>query len=82
MLVGVLNLLAVGSPMLTSQVSHAANIEEKTQVLNEASLKSIESTWLEVPNTCKARMFNASPVSLDNREVASHIQSIYASFEA
>ncbi|MBK9324378.1 MAG: hypothetical protein IPM97_15745 [Bdellovibrionaceae bacterium] len=79
-LIGAMNLLAVGSPMLASQVSHAATADQKIEKLNVASLKSIESTWLNVPNACKARGFNASPVSLENKEIASHIQNIYASF--
>jgi len=79
-LIGAMNLLAVGSPMLVSQVSHAVTTDQKIEKLNVASLKSIESTWLKVPNACKARGFNANPVSLESKEIASHIQSIYASF--
>lgn len=79
-LIGAMNLLAVGSPMLVNQVSHAAAADQKIEKLNVASLKSIESTWLKVPNACKARGFNANPVSLENKEIASHIQNIYASF--
>lgn len=80
MLIGAMNLLAVGSPLLVSQVSYAATTNEKIESLNVASLKSIESTWLKVPNTCKARGFNAHPVSLENKEMASHIHNIYSSF--
>ncbi len=79
-LIGAMNLLAVGSPMLVSHVSYAATSDQKIEKLNVASLKSIESTWLKVPNACKARGFNASPVSLENKEIASNIQNIYASF--
>lgn len=79
-LIGAMNLLAVGSPMLAGQVSYAAISDHKIEKLNVASLKSIESAWLKVPNACKARGFNASPVSLENKEISSHIQSIYASF--
>lgn len=79
-LIGAMNLLAVGSPMLVSQISHAATTDQKIEKLNVASLKSIESTWLKVPTACKARGFNASPVSLENKEIASRIQNIYSSF--
>ena len=79
-LIGAMNLLVVGSPMLASQVSHAAPADQKIEELNVASLKSIESTWLKVPNSCKARGFNASPVSLENKAISAHIQNIYASF--
>jgi hypothetical protein len=81
-LIGALNLLAVGSPLLTSQVAHAATIDQKIEKLNVASLNSIESSWLKVPMACKARGFNASPVSLENKEISSYIQNIYASYEA
>ncbi len=79
-LIGAINLLAVSSPVLANQVSYATTSDQKIEKLNIASLKSIESTWLEVPNACKARGFNASPVSLENKEISSHVQSIYASF--
>ncbi len=79
-LIGALNLLAVGSPMLASQATHAATMDQKIEKLNSASLKSIESTWLKVPVACKARGFNASPMSLENKEIAPRIQNIYASF--
>jgi len=79
-LIGAMNLLVVGSPMLVGQASHAATTDHKIEKLNVASLKSIESTWLKVPGACKARGFNASPISLENKEIASHVQNIYASF--
>lgn len=81
-LIGAMNLLVVGSPLLRGQVSHAATVDQKIEELNVASFKSIESTWLKVPNVCKARSFNTSPVFLENKEIPSHIQNIYASFEA
>ena len=79
-LIGAMNLLAVSSPLLASQVSYASTADQKIEKLNVASLKSIESTWLKVPNACKARGFNASPVSLVNKEISSQIQNIYASY--
>jgi hypothetical protein len=79
-LVGAMNLLAVGSPMLASQVSHASPADQKIEKLNVASLRSIESTWLKVPNSCKARGFNASPISVENKAISAHVQNIYASF--
>jgi hypothetical protein len=79
-LVGAMNLLAVGSPMLASQVSHAGPADQKIKKLNAASLRSIESTWLKVPNSCKARGFNASPISVKNKAISAQVQNIYASF--
>ena len=76
-----LNLFAVSSPMLVSQTSYAAPSDQNMEKLNMASLKSIESTWLQIPNACKAREFHADPVSLENKKISKSIQNIYASFE-
>ncbi len=81
-LIGAMNLLAVGSPLLASQVSHVATADQKVEKLNLASLKSIESTWLKVPMACKARNFDASPVELESKAISFHIQNIYKLFEA
>ena len=64
-LIGAMNLLAVGSPMMVNQVSHAAKTDHKIEKLNVASLKSIESTWLKVPNplfqeSCRLGVFKIS----------------------
>ncbi|MGZ3742303.1 MAG: hypothetical protein ACXWRE_11660 [Pseudobdellovibrionaceae bacterium] len=80
MLIGAMNLLAIGVPMLSTQASHAATVDHKIEKLNVASLNSIESTWFKVPMICKARNFNASAVPLENKEVSSHIQNIYSSY--
>ena len=79
-LLGVLNLLAISSPFVVSPTAHAAATEKKISQVNTASLKAIESTWLKVPKTCKARGFHAEAVSLENKTVNSQIQKIYSSF--
>lgn len=78
---GALNLLAVGMPMLSSQDLHAAVTESQMTQINSATIKSIESTWLKVPKLCKARNFNASPVSLQTQQMASSLQSIYSLYQ-
>ena len=80
-LVGVMNLLAVTSPIGISQSPHAVTNDQKIEKLNHASLKSIEGAWLKVPNSCKARAFNASATSVENKAPSASIQNIYASFE-
>ena len=80
-LIGTMNLLAMGAPMLASQSLHVALNDKKMEQVNFASIKSIESSWLKVPVACKARGFNASPVSLENKVVASHIQNIYSLYQ-
>lgn len=79
-LFGAMNLLAVSSPLLLSQAAHAATADQKIEKLNVASLESIESTWLKVPMKCKARGFNASPISVENKALGAHIRKLYASF--
>lgn len=81
-IIGAMNLLAIGAPVLASQNLNVQFQNNKMEQLNIASIKSIESTWLKVPAACKARGFNASPVSLKVKATASHIQSIYSSFQA
>ena len=78
---GALNLLAVSTPMLASQSLQVALTDKKIEQVNFASIKSIESSWLKVPLVCKARGFNASPVSLENKEIASHIRDIYSLYQ-
>ena len=78
--IGAMNLLAVGSPMLANQVAHSAVTDKKVEMLNVASLKSMESTWLRVPHACKARGFHASPVTLENKSISANVQNIYSSF--
>lgn len=80
LLMGALNLLAIHSPMLVTTTAQAVANDHQMDQLNQASLKSIESTWLKVPAVCKARAFNASPVALNTSAVNSDIQSIYSSF--
>lgn len=83
--IGAMNLLVAGSPMLISQGLQAATpsvTSQTTEELNVTSLQSIESAWLKLPKSCKARGFNASPVSVEHRELSSQIQNIYASFGA
>ncbi len=80
-LIGAVNLLTIGTPMLANQSFHGALMDNKMEQVNFASIQSIESTWLKVPLACKARGFNASPMSIENTQVASSIQNIYSSFQ-
>ncbi len=80
-IIGAMNLLAIGSPMLASQSLNVHFSDKKMEKVNMASIKSIESTWLKVPAACKARGFHASPVSLEVKKTASHIQNIYSLYQ-
>ncbi len=81
-IIGAMNLLAISAPMLGSQSLNMHFSDKKMEQVNHASIKSIESTWLKVPVACKARGFNASPVSLVAKEMASPIQNIYSLYQA
>lgn len=82
LILGAMNLVAAGAPIIADQAAAAAAREEKTEVLNTASLQAIESTWLKIPTMCKARHFNADPVPQTRREARPEVQALYASFEA
>ena len=79
-LVGAVNLLIAASPLAPVQNTQALNLESKTEKLNVASLKSIESSWLKIPAACKARGFNADVSTLDTSSVSPGIRDLYASF--
>ena len=84
--IGAMNLLMVSAPAFADQSSGLENHgpeEKQPQVaLNAASLKSIESSWLEVPATCKARGFNASPITLGEKEAGPAARLVFAALEA
>lgn len=44
---------------------------------NRASLASIESTWLKIPNSCKAKGFNAEPVAIEHAALSSAVAAVY-----
>lgn len=81
LLLGAAGLLAANSPLLVNQANASLVAEPKMEALNVASLKSIESTWLKVPATCKARAFNADAVQLTQKAAHHRIQAIYASYK-
>ena len=81
-LISAMNLFIInGSAMANESFGTETSGQEQAN-LNSASLKSIESSWLEISPTCKARGFNASPTSLNLKEAAPTARSIYASFGA
>jgi hypothetical protein len=78
-MMGALNLLALVSPMAVRAGNHSGR-EQKQEQLNATSLKSMESSWLKVPALCKAKGFNANPVSLDSQELSAFAKTAYASY--
>jgi hypothetical protein len=45
--------------------------------LNQESLSRMEASWLSIPNHCKAKGFNANPVSIEHPALSSEIMAIY-----
>ena len=82
MLVGAMNLVTLAGSTASTQNANAIQSEQKMVKMNSEYLKSIESSWIRVPNICKARGFNAEPVALQTRTLSEKINNIYASFEA
>lgn len=81
-IIGAMNLFVVTAPATAGENSGQENRVERQVALNATSLKSIESSWLEVPATCKARGFNASPVSPEQKEASTVAKEVYASYGA
>jgi hypothetical protein len=79
-----LQLAAVVGGFTQASVIAANEIQapvDNQKVINQASLKSIEESWLTVPHICKAAAFNAEPVALPMEARNQVVQSIYSSFE-
>jgi hypothetical protein len=63
----------------------AAPVETKTDTagqLNVASLKAIESSWLQVPASCKAKGFNAEPRTIETEALHADVSAIYQNLQA
>jgi hypothetical protein len=72
----VLSVLAL-VPSFLLPASPAKTAPSPVTDLNLASLKSIEGTWLKVPHSCKAKGFNAEPITVTRRPISSAVAAIY-----
>ncbi|OYZ23715.1 MAG: hypothetical protein B7Y39_03775 [Bdellovibrio sp. 28-41-41] len=81
-LLGAVNLIVAGSPFVAHAEMPVVENKQKVEAYNVASLKSIEGSWLNVANACKARGFNASPVELMVTSISSAAANVYAEFKA
>ncbi len=77
-----LNLAALAGTFFPSANAPAAVPESKDAAAglvaaNLASLKSIESSWLELPRTCKAKGFHAEAESVERTPVSPAVAAIY-----
>lgn len=75
------NLLVAGSAM-AAVTPALTKPEGKVEALNAASVKAVEGSWLDVPNACKARGFNADAHTVVHKAPQPHVRDIYASFGA
>lgn len=73
------NLLIAGSAMAATPIV-APETGNQVERLNAASVKAVESSWLAVPNACKARGMNADPHPLAVKSARPIVQHIYAAF--
>ena len=60
----------------------SAKTPDQQAALNAASLKSIESSWINVPHICKAKGFNADPAHVMNEKPSAAAQAVYEQVEA
>lgn len=73
------NMLIAGSTMAI--VAPAVSTQgDKIETLNAASVKAVEGSWLQVPNACKARGFNADAKPLAFRGPQAHVRELYTLF--
>jgi hypothetical protein len=78
--------LAVMASLLPMAQAQASPEPSQTKMdmngVNTASLKSIESSWLEVPRSCKAKGFNAEPITVTHQPLRPEIAAIYGLLSA
>jgi hypothetical protein len=60
--------------------NHEASPKLTQADLNQASLQTIEESWLKVPRICKAAAFNAQPVRMSYEARNESIAALYLSF--
>lgn len=77
-----LQLTAVVSSITSvAMASNTEAVQKPTQTeINQASLKAIAETWLQVPRICKAAAFNAQPLALPLEARSESVAAIYAQF--
>jgi hypothetical protein len=73
------SLLPVAQAQASSPASPAPT--DMTGV-NTASFKSIESSWLQVPSSCKAKGFNAEPITVTHQPLRPEVAAIYGLLSA
>lgn len=75
-----LNLVAAFTAVFP--VAHATTVAEQTPTpitsLNQASLISIEQSWLRLPNSCKARSAAFDPIKVGIESIPQHVAALYA----
>lgn len=79
---GAINLALASSPIAASADTTQPTFTQKQELLNTASLKTIESSWLQVPAACKAKGFNADPKRLTQNTLSTMAQKAYLAYGA
>lgn len=63
---------AANAPALANQTA------APVAALNQASLQSIEKSWLSLPHMCKARNAAFDPIVVGREELPAEVQDLYA----
>lgn len=73
-------LAAMGLLTLGTGIAAQAQAGQQMEVLNAASLTSMQSSWIKFPIHCKARGFNADAAPIASKVLRAEVQNVYASF--
>ncbi len=74
-------LMSVFVPFADANENTFTEVDSKTAMkLNQQTKNSIASSWFDLPETCKAKNFNADPVIIDRKEHSKQVTEIFSSF--
>ena len=72
-----LNFVAVFAAA-TPMANAGTTVATPVATINQASLSSIEKSWLNLPRSCKARMAAFDPIVVGQEAIPSHVIVLYA----
>ncbi|MBY0370508.1 hypothetical protein K2X33_07470 [bacterium] len=76
-----LNIALSALPLFAKQAATTTTQTDESAALNQASFKSMEGSWLNMPVSCKARGFFAEPTTLLNEVANLEAQDVFAAFD-
>ncbi|MCB9091196.1 MAG: hypothetical protein H6621_10850 [Halobacteriovoraceae bacterium] len=79
MMTSALALLSVFIHTDSSNDKQVKNLDlQKVVKLNQETKKSMASSWIELPDACKAKNFNADPIIKDRTVHSKEVLSIFS----